>query len=63
MATLADFDRTYIEAKRSTDGATLREDVRYHARERIAFTLKDRVRADIIAERDATDGASAKVSK
>lgn len=56
MATLADLDRAFIAARQTRDGLTQREDTRYHARERIAFSLRDRVRADIIAERAANDG-------
>jgi hypothetical protein len=56
MATLADLDRAYIAARQRTDGAVLREERKYHGRARRDYTLRDRVRADIVAERDATDG-------
>lgn len=56
MATLQDLDRAYVKARAERDAADARDDERYHARERIAYTLRDTVRADIIAERRATDG-------
>lgn len=56
MATLKDLDRAYIEAQAREDGLAAREDRKFHARERITYTLRDRTRADILAERKAEDG-------
>lgn len=56
MATLQDLDRAYLRAAQDIDGADARANRRYHSAERAAYTLRDRVRADMRAERAATDG-------
>ncbi len=57
MATLQDLDRAYIAGRLREDTMAAREDTKHHARERIAYTLRDRVRSDNRAERAASDGA------
>jgi hypothetical protein len=53
---LRDLDRAYILARLAEDGDTRRADRIHHARIAAAPDLRDRVRADLRAERIATDG-------
>lgn len=47
MATIQDFDRAYVEARRDRDGSVARAERIYHARQRASAHLGDRIVADL----------------